>query len=502
MSLFDVVIWVYVGCGAALAVFTLGIWILLALWLLKHREAVSLPAVDEDKWPTVVVQLPIYNEAAVAGRLLDAVAAMDYPHDRLCVQVLDDSDDCTTEVIAQLCERYTTLRVEHTRRATRADYKAGALAYGLERTQAEFVAIFDADFVPPPDFLRRTVPYFLADERLGIIQTRWAHLNAAQNLITRSQALGIDGHFVIEQVARSRGGLLASFNGTGGVWRAAAIHEAGGWSGESMAEDLDLSYRAQLRGWGYLYLPDVAVPAELPPQIAAYKRQQARWAKGTTQNLRRLGGEVWRSARLNTAQKVMALLHLSQYLPQLLLLVMVLLTPVLMWQGVLDRLPLVSLGAVSLAAPLMYALSQQQLYRKWGWRLAAFPLLLVIGSGVIFSNSVAVVNGLWVRGGVFQRTPKFSEQPWHDSAYALYPDWKTGVEILLALYTGAAAVSALSMMPGIAPFLLLQALGFGSVAGWGLLESWRLRLSAAVGSGFWRNAESQRDADQQAGLRL
>lgn len=480
--LIDLLTLLYIGAALALGLFSSAIFILLLLWWKHHIHTPPLPHISDEALPSVTVQLPIYNENAVVKRLIDAAAALAYPHDRLRIQVLDDSDDETSELVGQIVARYARsgLRITHIQRPQRAGYKAGALAYGLRQTEDELIAIFDADFTPKSDFLRQTVPYFVADARLATVQGRWGHLNAAQNLITRSQAMSIDGHFVVEQTGRSRGGLLTSFNGTGGLWRRAAIEDAGGWSGDTVAEDLDLSYRTQLLGWRFLYLPHVEVPAELPPQIAAYKRQQSRWAKGTTQNLLRLVGQVWRSKRLNLLQKFMATLHLCQYLPQPLLLLLLLLTPPLIYADALAHLPLAPLGVAGLGAPLMYMISQRVLYQDWLRRLWVFPLLLAIGSGVIFNNSVSVLEAFLGRPSVFKRTPKFSNHSWQESKYALRPDWTIIGEGLLALYALLGGVLALQKSPGLAPFLFAQAYGFGAMVVWGLYEGWWLERHQIV----------------------
>ncbi|MDX1994686.1 MAG: glycosyltransferase [bacterium] len=468
---------IYSLAAVALAVFASAIFVLLILWWVHRRRVAVPPLVDEAHWPQVTVQIPIYNEAAVVERVLLAAAALDYPREKLHLQLLDDSDDDTADLAAALTAelRAQGVNLDHIRRPQRVGYKAGALAYGLTLTDAPFIAIFDADFVPPPDFLRQTIPYFLADDQLGIVQTRWAHLNPTQNLITRTQAMSIDAHFVVEQTARSRGGLLLSFNGTGGIWRRAAIDDAGGWSHATLAEDLDLSYRAQMRGWRYLYLPDVAVPAELPPQIAAYKRQQARWAKGTTQNLLRHLGDLWRNPRLNVFQKGMGTLHLCQYLPQPLILLMTLLTPPLLLAGVAQNLPLGFLGITGLAAPLMYLVSQQVLYRDWPRRMIAFPLLIAVGSGVSLNNTVAVIEALLRRPSIFKRTPKFSDQAWTHNRYALRLEWTFGLEVALALYTALGGLLALRLAPGLAPFLFGQTYGFSAIVLWSLWDEARVR---------------------------
>lgn len=467
---------IYVLCVIGLTVFSTGVMILLGLWWRHRRKNKPLPHVPDENWPDVTVQLPVYNEYAVIKRLVGTITGLDYPRDRLHIQILDDSDDDTYIITAQIVLRYRQMGfdITHVQRPERVGYKAGALAYGLQYTQGDFIAIFDADFVPAADFLRRTIPYLIDDPRLGILQTRWGHLNTQQNFITRVQAMSIDRHFVIEQTARNRGGLLLSFNGSGGIWRRACIEDAGGWSGGTITEDLDLSYRAQMCGWHYLYLPDIEVRAELPPQIAAFKRQQARWAKGTTQNLLRLAGQLWRNKNLTLLQKYMGTLHLAQYLPQLMLLIMTLLTPILMVAGTLDEVSLAQLGFISLLAPMMYVISQWQLYPDWMGRLVAFPVLLLIGSGITFNNSVAILEAMLHRPSVFKRTPKFSDRSWQASRYVLHLDWTLLFEVLLAVYTCIGGIIALQTMPRIAPFLFGQACGFATLAGWALLEELKI----------------------------
>ncbi len=440
---------IYIISAIGLAVFSGAIFILLILWIIYRHQKPILPDVADSDLPPVLIQLPIYNEQYVIPRLLKAMTQLDYPKDRLRIQVLDDSTDETIGIVADLVARYTRegWLMTHVRRPIRSEFKAGALQYGLGLDDAPFTAIFDADFVPPPDFLRQTIPHFLHNPKLGIVQTRWAHLNAEQNLITRSQAMSIDGHFVIEQTGRNRGGLMLSFNGTGGVWRRACIDDGGGWTAITTAEDLDLSFRAQLRGWKYLYLPDVAVPAELPPQIAAYKAQQARWAKGVTQNLFRLIGKVWQSEHVTLVQKIMATIHLCQYVPQVLLLMLTILNPILMVAGVLQGLPLAPLGLAGLAAPIMYVISQ-----------------------VMFTNTVGVFEAILRRPNDIKRTPKFSDTVWAGNQYALRADWTILCELALTLYTGMAVVLALRYMPSLIPLFVMQTYGFGTIVFWGMMQ--------------------------------
>jgi cellulose synthase/poly-beta-1,6-N-acetylglucosamine synthase-like glycosyltransferase len=473
----DILIWTYVLSALALAVYALGTFVLLAIWWRQRRNVPVPPEVSDKNLPSVTIQLPLFNEREVIGRLIDAVAALDYPLDRLHIQVLDDSNDDTSDLVAQKVAQYTRMGVSitHIQRRTQRGYKAGALADATERMGDDLVAVFDADFVPAPDFLRRTVPYFCQEPRLGMVQVRWGHLNADENLLVRAQALSLDGHFVVEQTARSRGGLLLNFSGSAGVWRAACVRDAGGWSFATLAEDLDLSYRAQFRGWRFLYLPDVVVPAEIPPQMAAYKRQQARWAKGSTQNLLRHAWQLWHCPRFTLAQKLMGTAHLCQYMAHPFMLLLLLLTPPLLYIDVLDQIALAPLGLASLGAPIVYLVSQHYLYPDWPRRLMIFPILLGLGTGLALNNTLAVLSAL--RGGpnVFQRTPKFRGHDWQKSRYALRGDWTILGEAFLAFYSFGGGLLALRNAPSLAPFAFIYAYAFGMVMLWGLTESYLVR---------------------------
>ncbi len=464
--------YVYVFCALLLALYTGGQALLLLSYWRSRRQTRPTPAVDE--WPTVAVQLPIYNERYVVHRLLKAVAQLDYPGERLIIQLLDDSTDSTSTIAAHLIAELqaTGLRIQHVRRADRSGYKAGALAYALGQTDAEFTAIFDADFLPAPDFLRQTVPHLVHDPGLGVVQTRWGHLNADDNWLTQAQALSVDAHFVVEQQARSHAGWMLPFNGTGGVWRSACIADAGGWSADTLTEDLDLSYRAQLRGWRSLFLSDVMVPGELPPQMAAYKRQQGRWATGSTQGLLRFIGRVWQQPT-SLVHHLMATHHLAQYIPHPLMLALVLLTPPLLALDSLEKLSLAPLGLVGLAPPLMIVMGQVALYRDWRRRLLAFPVLLLIGTGMTGSNTLAVMRGFSRRQHIFQRTPKFGQR-WNQSGYALGIDPSTLIELMLALYALGGAWLALQTQPAVTPYLLVYALSYATVAGWELRDRWQI----------------------------
>ena len=454
--------------------------VLSIVYLLHRNDRFTAPKVGEAEWPSVVVQLPVYNERHVVERLMEATGQLDYPRDRLEIQLLDDSTDDTYSIAAAAVEaaRRSGLRVQHVRRGTREGFKAGALAYGLERTDAEFVAVFDADFVPSPDFLRRVIPYFLADPALGMVQTRWAHLNAETSPLTRAQALALDSHFVVEQTARHRGGLLMNFSGTAGVWRRACIEGSGGWHYDTLSEDIDLSYRAQLGGWRCLYLPDVSVPAEIPPLMMGFKRQQSRWATGTVQCLRKLGGRVLRSP-LSLWQKAQALLHLGGYFLHPLMILLLLLTLPLTLSGRINGLSLSGLGLAMLGSPLQAIIAQRRLYPDWGRRLIYFPVLMLLGVGIAVSNTEAVLKGFSSHVPAFQRTPKFHiegrTQAWASSSYALPVNHTTWLELSLSLYAGVTAILALSRAPALVPFMTLYALGFAYVALVSLWQSYTAR---------------------------
>lgn len=445
--------------------------ILLTLLYFRHRRAAApTTTVAEDEWPRVAVQLPIYNERHVVERLIDAAVALDYPRDRLSIQVLDDSTDDTTALAEARAARHRAqgVDVQVLRRTDRTGYKAGALAWGLSQTAADFLAVFDADFRPHPDFLRRTIPALLARPNAGMVQTRWSHLNEEYSALTHAQSLALDGHFIVEQTARNRAGLLINFNGSGGVWRRQCIETAGGWQADTMTEDMDLSYRAQLAGWDSLYLPDVDAPAELPAQMEAFKRQQARWAQGSIQCFRKLIVPILRS-KLSVRQKMMALVHVSGYFSQPLLVVLLVALLPLLWLGQGAPGFTAALGLASLGLPVLYAVAQAALHPDWKRRFLYLPMLLVVGAGMTWSTTRAVWMGLTQWGGVFRRTPKFRLEgragQWAGSGYLLGADRIVVGEIALMLYAAAAvAVAAMRGVYAVIPFLLLYVAGYGLVA--------------------------------------
>jgi cellulose synthase/poly-beta-1,6-N-acetylglucosamine synthase-like glycosyltransferase len=470
----------YCICALGLALIGLNTLVLSVLYLHHHKDRSPRPEVESEAgWPPVVVQLPIYNERHVIIRLIEAVSQLDYPRDRLLVQILDDSTDDTVEFAAVSADhaRAEGLRVDHIHREDREGYKAGALNVGLNRTDAPFVAIFDADFIPRPDFLKKIVPYFLENENLGMVQTRWAHLNAEESLLTRAQALALDAHFVVEQTARHRSGLLMNFSGTAGIWRRECIESSGGWQSGTLSEDIDLSYRAQLKGWEFLYLPDVSAPAEIPPLMMAFKRQQSRWATGTVQCLRKLGGALVRS-RLTVWQKLQGIIHLGGYFLHPLIILLLLLTlPLLLMDG-LNNLPLAGLGLAMLGSPVQATISQSSLYTDWKKRLLYFPVFMVMGAGIAVSNTAAVWRGFHNQPYVFRRTPKFHAQgqgsSWTHSSYTLPVDRTTIIEIGLAVYALVIGALAVTRLPALVPFMLLYAAGFAYTAG---LSLWQARVA-------------------------
>src|SRR5690349_14007371 len=441
----------------------------------SKKRKVELPSPKE--WPAVTIQLPIFNEKYTIERLLRSVTRLEYPADKLQIQVLDDSTDDTRDLVARFVEDYQSrgVNIELIHRLDRKGYKAGALNYGLTTATGELIAIFDADFVPKPDWLKRTVPSFQNPD-LGCLQTRWGHTNQQYNSLTRAEALGIDGHFIVEQTVRSKNGFFLNFNGTAGLWRRACIEDAGGWQWDTLTEDLDLSYRAQMRGWKFDYLPDVVVPAELPPHVEAYKKQQFRWAKGSFQVVRKILPSVLK-ADLPLSVRFMAILHLTGYFVHPLMLTLLLLTlPVgLLVPGAFKMFP--SSLVAGLRSPLLYLTATATQHRSILKRLRAFPLLVIVGFGLSLSTSVAVLEGLFSKGGAFIRTPNLnlSNKAKHlqkiDRAYVAPLSTMVWVEIALGLY---ALLTGVVLAPyigwGILPWMVIYMLGFFYIAGLNLLQ--------------------------------
>ena len=428
------------------------------------------------KWPTVTIQLPIFNEKYTVERLLKAVTKLDYPRERLQIQVLDDSTDDTVQLVRNLVQKYKShgLNIEWLHRTDRKGYKAGALSEGLGSATGQLIAIFDADFVPEPDWLQKTVPLF-QNRKLGCLQTRWGHTNRKYNSLTQAEAMAIDGHFIIEQTARSQNDLFLNFNGTAGMWRRACIEDAGGWQWDTLTEDLDLSYRAQMRGWKIEYLPDVVVPAELPSQVEAFKKQQFRWAKGSSQVVRKILPKIFESA-LPWKVRLMAILHLTGYFVHPLMLASLLLTlPVgLLFPEAFKLFPFSLLAG--LGPPLLYLIATAPHTPPLRERLKLLPLLTITGFGISLSTSIAVLQGLTKMGGAFVRTPKLNlgnghEEKSIDLGYIPPISQMVWVEIALGIY---ALITGIVLQPtigwGIVPWMILYMLGYFYIAGLNFIQ--------------------------------
>jgi cellulose synthase/poly-beta-1,6-N-acetylglucosamine synthase-like glycosyltransferase len=422
--------------------------------------------------PRVTVQLPIFNEQYVVDRLLDAVCRLDYPKEKLDIQLLDDSTDETIEVARILVDRYAALGhpVEYLHRDNREGFKAGALAEGLKTAKGEFVAIFDADFVPPPDFLFKCIHHF-TDTKVGMVQTRWTHINRNYSLLTQVEAILLDGHFVLEHSARSRSGVFFNFNGTAGMWRRCAIDEAGGWEHDTLTEDTDLSYRAQLKGWKFVYLQDVECPAELPVEMTAFKTQQARWAKGLIQVSKKILPRVLKSDAPR-AVKIEAFYHLTANLSYPLMIVLsVLLLPAMIirfYQGWFQMLyidlPLFMASTFSISS--FYLVSQKELFPKsWLRSLLYLPLLMALGIGLTITNTRAVLEALTGKQTPFARTPKYRVESKKDRVgakkYRKRLGWVPWIELLIGTYFALAVFYAIDNENYFTiPFLLLFVIGY------------------------------------------
>ncbi len=434
----------------------------------------------------VTVQLPVYNERHVVERLIEAVVNLDWPAERLQIQILDDSTDDTRQIIAAALARQRAsgaqMQLEHVRRPDRRGFKAGALQYGLGLATGEFIAIFDADFIPPPDFLQKTIPR-LSDPAVGCVQTRWGHVNPDSSLLTQAQALGIDGHFVVEQSARHSIKAFLNFNGTAGVWRRACMVDAGGWQGDTLTEDLDLSYRAQLRGWRITYQPETIVPAELPVQVDAFKRQQFRWAKGSIQTALKLLGRLWHAPQ-PLGLKLMGTLHLTNYSVHPLMLLNLLLTLPMTTSNspFLLLTPLFALSAIG--PPLLYWTTIRT--NSWSLlaRLGRLALLIALGTGLSVNNTRAVLEAILGLNSEFKRTPKFAligqSRTWQTSTYALPRDPTAWLELILGLYALGLLGWTLSLgIWWLVPWLVLYGSGYSYVSVLTFVQAWQTKVAKA-----------------------
>jgi cellulose synthase/poly-beta-1,6-N-acetylglucosamine synthase-like glycosyltransferase len=440
---------------------------------MKHKDRAPGPPphVDDAAWPTVTIQLPIYNEMYVVDRLIDAVCRIDYPADKLEIQVLDDSTDETCDIARLAVARHhgRGVNISYHHRSDRMGFKAGALDAGLKTSRGEFVAIFDADFIPPADFLRRTVPYF-QDEKLAVVQARWGHLNHDYSVLTRVQAILLDGHFVLEHGGRNRSGCFFNFNGTSGVWRRVAIADGGGWQHDTLTEDLDLSYRTQLRGWKFLFLPDLVTPAEVPVEMNAFKSQQHRWAKGSIQTCRKVLPYLLQ-ADLPLKVKVEAFFHLTANFNYLLMVILsILMLPAMIvrynmgWtEMLLIDVPL--FAAATLSVFNFYLISQRETYPDWRSRAKYLPMVMAVGIGLAVNNTKALLEALVGHTSEFARTPKYGIErggdAWANKKYHQKLPIQPFIEVALGLYFTGAVIYALNNgIYGTLPFLVLFQVGF------------------------------------------
>jgi len=446
------------------------------LYYYRKTQNVKLPEADIDgEYPVVTIQLPMYNEMYVIQRLVDAVCKIEYPKDKLHVQVLDDSTDETTIIASKLVDDYKAkgIDIEYVHRTNREGYKAGALKAGLETAKGEYVAIFDADFVPNPDFLMKTIPYFKS-KNIGMVQTRWEHLNEEYSFITRAAALALDGHFVIEQQVRNKAGFFINFNGTAGVWRKEAIFDAGNWHADTLTEDLDLSYRAQLKGWKFVFLNDVTSPAELPADINALKTQQFRWTKGAVETAKKILPTVLKST-LPLKIKLESFVHLtSNIVFPFIILVAMLNIPLVVIKNTIggydNYYTLMSVFVLaSISTFLFYMYAQRAIHLDWRRRLLLFPVFLAGSMGFAVNNTKAVMEALFNIKTGFTRTPKYKieveNDKWQNKKYVQKKiSWTIFIELFLALYyVIGIGISAYYLEIAAIPFQLLFLLGFGTV---------------------------------------
>ena len=493
-----------------IVLFVLAVYGLHRYWLVYDYFAYaknvppSPPEVKE--WPRVTIQLPIFNERYVIERLVEAISHFDYPAELLDVQVLDDSTDETRQVARACVERHAAqgMPVTYIHRANREGYKAGALENGLKTAQGEFVAIFDADFLPEPDFLRRTIPYFMnpeGGEKVGMVQTRWTYLNSDYSLLTNVETILLDGHFVVEHGARSRRGTFFNFNGTAGVWRRKAIDEAGGWEHDTLTEDTDLSYRSQLKGWKFLYLPQIECASELPVDMNGFKAQQARWAKGLMQTAKKILPKVLKSDA-PWHVKAEAFFHLTANISYpLMVLLSTMLLPVMIvryqqgwFQMLLIDLPLFLASTCSISS--FYLVAQRELRPKtWRRTFLYLPFVMATGIGISVRNAQAVLEAIVGKKSEFARTPKFNiegkQGTFAKKSYRNKAGWLPYAEILLGLYFSMTVVYAIiNENYATVPFLLLFVWGYLYTGFMSLSQTYFARLRFGVNAPEMRPATS------------
>ncbi len=461
---------IFIGIAMIITLYTCNFYYLVVV-ARRHKKNSSI---ELKEIPTVTLQLPIYNEKYVASRLVDAVCALDYPKDKLCIQVLDDSTDETYDLLENLVADYKNkgFDIHHIRRSNRKGYKAGALRNAMKFAKGDFVAIFDADFIPPTWFLKKALSYF-SSPNIGLVQCRWGHINERYSPLTKAQALSLDFHFLIEQKAKSNSHLFMSFNGTAGIWRTKCIEDAGGWHTATLVEDLDLSYRAQMKGWKCVFIPDIVVDAELPVQMNSAKRQQFRWAKGSIQCAVKLLGDV-AIKKIPVDTKIQAFVQLTRHIVHPLVLAQFLILPILLASKinlyVVSGLPALTIVAYLAMGPVAYILVIQQMYeKKWRSKTLSYLYLIIYSAGMSVNNTVAVFDALFGKRNEFLRTPKFgiikNDDDWRDKAYALPFTKTTLLEIFFGVYGIVGMfVAIFSNNPVFVPIIGIQVAGFLYIA--------------------------------------
>lgn len=444
------------------------------LAILSFRRKEKNPIISLGN-PTITIQLPVYNERYVASRLVKAVCEMDYPKDKMKIMVIDDSDDDTVELLSDLVTHYKKkgFDIAHIRRGTRKGYKAGALKYAMKLTDTEFVAIFDADFIPPTWFLKKTIPYFVKPQ-IGLVQCRWGHVNENYSAITQAQALSLDFHFLVEQKAKSNSHLFMNFNGTAGIWRTICIEDAGGWQSSTLVEDLDLSYRAQMKGWKCVFIEDIVVEAELPVHMNAAKRQQFRWAKGAIQCAIKLLGGILLKRHIPFETKFQAFVQLTRHLSYPLILIQFLALPILLAANfnlyLVKYLPLLTVATYFAMGPAAYILVIYNLWREnWKQKVKILPYLLIYSAGLSVNNTVAVFDAMFGKKNEFLRTPKYGiinkTDDWRNKAYNLPFTRTTLLELFFGVYGIMGILIAIfSKNPAFAPIIAIPTIGFCYVA--------------------------------------
>ena len=466
-----------VGC-----LFIYGINFFYMTYLSLRRRPPEPPPLPE-QWPSVTVQLPIYNELYVTERLIEAAIRLAYPADRLEIQVLDDSTDETAHIARRAVEtaRQQGANIVYLHRGHRKGYKAGALAEGTVIASGEYLAIFDSDFIPPTDFLQRTIPHLLTNPKLAFVQARWGHVNRDYSFLTLLQSLSIDAHFMVEQSARFMGGFWFNFNGTAGIWRRTAIEDAGGWQADTLTEDLDLSYRAFLRGWHAHFLRDLEVPAELPVSFSAFRRQQHRWARGSLECITRLAPAVW-DAPIPLSKKIGATLHLAGYGVHLLLFALAILYPLILsisqeYTHLITLFGIAVIFNITAVAPTVFFIAaQHQLGRDWWRKLPTILFITTLGTGMMLNTVRAFLQILTGHRITFERTPKFGvadkSQNWHNKRYQLKLDPLVYFEIMFGLFNvGTILYSILVKNYVITFYASLFAIGLFFVSGLSIAQT-------------------------------